>query len=48
MKRVLITGAGGFVGARLARHLLAHRPTLQGGGPVSDALIARPQIHQPP
>ena len=34
MKRVLITGAGGFVGARLARHLLAHPPATWGGAPA--------------
>ena len=34
MKRVLITGAGGFVGARLARHLLAHPPATWGDAPA--------------
>lgn len=34
MNRVLITGAGGFVGARLARHLLAH-PEAIGTGPLA-------------
>jgi|TARA_B110000503_G_scaffold74562_1_gene115077 D-erythronate 2-dehydrogenase len=33
MTRVLITGGGGFIGARLARHLLSHPPASWGGAP---------------
>ncbi|MCH9846963.1 MAG: NAD-dependent epimerase/dehydratase family protein [Betaproteobacteria bacterium] len=33
MTRVLITGGGGFIGARLARHLLAHPPAAWGTAP---------------
>ena len=45
MKRVLITGAGGFVGARLARHLLANPPAVWGGSP---ALTLTDQYPLPP
>jgi nucleoside-diphosphate-sugar epimerase len=33
MTRVLITGGGGFIGARLARHLLSHPPASSGATP---------------